>query len=271
MTPDLLERYLGILGVARREPGPDALAEIVRAHVERIPFENVSKLFRLRSSGLVDVPDLEEYLDGVTRLRLGGTCYANNGHLHDLLLALGYRVKLCGADMSRPDVHVVNVVELDGRELLVDAGYGGPFLAPLPLDLDRDHAIALGRDRWVLHPRDEGGGSRLDLLREGRPRHGYRIRPAPRDLAHFRPAIADSFRPGATFMNAIVLARFAPGRSLVLRNLALVEARGDREERLDLADRGELVRAVETAFGVPREVTEVALDAVGDLRDDPWG
>jgi arylamine N-acetyltransferase len=39
-----VERYLAALGVPRREPSPPALAELVFAHVTRVPFENVSKL-----------------------------------------------------------------------------------------------------------------------------------------------------------------------------------------------------------------------------------
>ena len=41
---ELFSRYLALLGVPRREPGLDALREIVRVHLTRIPFENVSKL-----------------------------------------------------------------------------------------------------------------------------------------------------------------------------------------------------------------------------------
>lgn len=45
-------RYLRALGVPRRPPGREALAEIVAAHVTRVPFENVSKLLRFRDLGL---------------------------------------------------------------------------------------------------------------------------------------------------------------------------------------------------------------------------
>ena len=270
MTRDPIDRYLRLLGVTRREPGLDALTELVRAHVERVPFENLSKLYRLRRTGLVDVPDLEEYLDGIERLRLGGTCYANNAHLHHLLVALGYRARLCGADMSRPDVHVVNVVELGGRELLVDVGYGAPLFRPMPLDLDREDVVAFGRDRYVLRPRDAEGRSALELHRDGELRHGYRIRPTPRDLGYFREAMAGSFRPDATFMNAIVLVRFSAGRAVALRNLSLFEAWRDHEHRRALADRDALVHAAEAVFGVPREITTEALAGVRDLATDPW-
>ena len=69
------------LGVPRREPGPAALDELVAAHVTRVPFENVSKLYRLRRLGLAGLPPLDVFLDGIERYRLGGTCYSNNCHL----------------------------------------------------------------------------------------------------------------------------------------------------------------------------------------------
>jgi N-hydroxyarylamine O-acetyltransferase len=268
----LFDRHLRLLGVVPRDPGPDALGELVSAHLRRVPFENVSKLYRFRRSGLAGVPELEEYLDGIERLGLGGTCYANAAHLNGLLRALGYRARLCGADMSRPDVHVVNVVEIGGREVLVDVGYGAPLFTPMPLDLDRDQTAALGRDRFVLRPRDATGRSALELHRDGGLRHGYRVNPAGRELAHFRAAIADSFRPDATFMNALVAIRFpARDRSLVLRNLSLVEASGDREVRRALADRAELARVAEAVFGIPGEITAGALEIVPELAADPWG
>jgi arylamine N-acetyltransferase len=63
--------------------------------------------------------------------------------------------------MSAPDVHMVNIVTLDGRPYLADVGYAAPFLAPLPLDLAQDQEIAWGRERYVLKPRDAAGRSLL--------------------------------------------------------------------------------------------------------------
>jgi arylamine N-acetyltransferase len=76
--PDHFDRYLGLLGVRRTEPGIQALEEIVRAHMVRVPFENISKLYHARTSGVRGIPDLAQYLDGIERFHFGGTCYANN-------------------------------------------------------------------------------------------------------------------------------------------------------------------------------------------------
>ena len=104
----LLGRYLRALGVARRNPTLEALDELVAAHLARIPFENVSKLYYRRHYGLTGIPDIERFLNGVEQYHFGGTCYTNNSHFFHLLASLGYDVKLCAADMKVADIHAVN-------------------------------------------------------------------------------------------------------------------------------------------------------------------
>lgn len=266
----LFARYLRLLGVPRRAPGLDALREIVAAHLTRVPFENVSKLLMRRGGEPPGVPDLERFLDGIERRHLGGTCYSNNHHLYRLLQDLGYDVAFCGADMSRPDVHVVCVVTLAGRPYLVDGGYGSPFLAPMPLDLDTDLEIVLGRERYVLRPRDVAGRSRMDMYRDGALRHGYEVNPTPRRIEEFARVIEDSFAPSATFMNSVVIARFYPGRSVVLHNLTLIEAEGPTFREHRLAGRDVLPNVIEEHFGIPRHLVLEALDGVV-LSEDAWG
>ena len=109
------------------------------------------------------MPILGLFLDGIERFNFGGTCYPNNYYFYQLLANLGYQTKLCGADMSNPDVHLVSMVTLEKREYLVDVGYAAPFIAPMPRDLATDYVVVLGRDRYVLKPQDARGRSRMDL------------------------------------------------------------------------------------------------------------
>lgn len=260
-------RYLRALGVAPRPPGFVALAEVVSAHLQRVPFENLSKL-RRRREHRHGIPDLDEFLDGIERHRFGGTCYTNNFHLHRLLAHLGYDVTLCGAEMSRPDVHLVNLVRVDGREYLVDGGYGAPFLDPLPRDLPHDVELGLGRERYVLKPRDAHGRSRLDLYRDGELRHGYTVHPEPRPFRHFAGVIEESYAPGATFMNRLTFMRFRPGHSLVLQNRNLLEFDGPDSHETRVAPDA-LVEVLAARFGVPRAAAGEALaDFV--VPDGPW-
>lgn len=254
------DRYLGLLGVERQLPGLPALRELTFAHLTRVPFENVSKLLH-RADPSRRLPSLLAFLDGIEHERLGGTCYANNFHLHQLLRHLGYDVALCGADMSAPDVHLVNVVTLAGTRYLVDGGYGAPLLEPLALELARPQAITCGRDEYVLEPTAHGAPPALQHYRDGALRHGYRVNPRPRTIDELAAVIDDSFRPDATFMNALMFARFSRDRALTLRNLTLTEASGATWQTRELV-RSELPEVLETELGVPRAVTAAALEGV---------
>ena len=266
-TPILMERYLHLLGIRRQKPTYAALAELVMAQMTRIPFENVSKLYYMKREGRRGLPDLNQYLNGVERYPFGGTCYSNNYYLHLLLAHLGYDVMLCGADMTNPDVHLVNLVSVEGREFLVDAGYAAPFLKPLPRDLGQDLVVALGRDRYVLKPKDGNGCSRMELHRDGQLKHGYTAKPIPRQIEYFADAIEDSYRSTATFMNALLLVRLYRNRSVVLHNLTLIESEGTESRVQYLASRGDLSGVVEDRFAIPRELVSEAVAELGEFGD----
>jgi N-hydroxyarylamine O-acetyltransferase len=264
-----LERYLTALGVSRREPTLAALEELVAAHLARIPFENVSKLYYRKRYGLAGAPDIERFLDGVEQYHFGGTCYTNNSHFFRLLSSLGYDVKLCAADMKAPAVHAVIVLLMGGREYLIDAGYAAPFCHPLPRDSKTDYVLALGRDRYVLKPQDAEGASSLELYREGELKHRYVARPMPRRIEDFSGVIADSFRSDATFLNSLLVTRAWHDRSVMVHNLTLIESHGSGYTIHTLAGRHELVAKVEEFFGIPRGIVA---EAVAELRElqDPW-
>lgn len=267
LSNELVERYLRVLGVANRGPSSAALAELVYAHVTRVPFENISKLYRRKHLSLAGLPGIELFLEGIEQYHFGGTCYSNNFHFYTLLASLGYRVKLCGADMSNPDVHIVIMVEVDGREYLVDGGYAAPFLSPMPRDLQQDYVIALGRDRYVLKPQDASGCSRLEMYRDGVMKHGYLATPAARNIEEFAAVITDSFRPSATFLNALLLARFYGDRSVVIHNMSVIESRGRDTTTRALRSREDLVTEVERQFGIPGQVVREAISELHDLVD----
>jgi len=259
---DQFARYARLLGVEPRAPTLEALSELTTAHLTRVPFENISKLYYRRSVPPRQPPDLAVFLDGIERHHFGGTCYANAFNFHLLLVHLGYDVALCGADMSAPDVHMVNIVRLDERAYLVDVGYGAPFLSPLPLELARDQEIAWGRERYVLKPRDASGRPRLELHRDGRLQHAYVVNPSPRRIEEFANVIADSFSDSATFMHALLIARFWPSRSVTLRNLTLIEAEGTSYRLRQVPGREHLPEVIEEHFLIPARIVREALNGV---------
>ncbi len=265
----LCTRYRKLLGIPAEPPALGSLENIVRAQALTVPFENVSKLYLKRHAGLQGLIGFADYLEGIERYHFGGTCYATNYYLHRLLLHLGYDVRLCGADMRNPDVHLVNIVKIGGGEFLVDAGNAAPFLRPLPRYARTDVVTQLGASRYVLRPQDEHGCSRVDMYLDGVLKHGYTAKPAPRHIDEFREVIARSFDDGATFMNALLLVRLEPDRSLVIRNMSLIISKGIRSQRRILSTRDELLAVITATFGMPRAIVTAALTGL-EMKDDAW-
>lgn len=271
LTDAEVERYLRILALRRRRPSSDALGELVRAQLCRVPFENVSKLYYRIQERRRDIPDVGLFLDGVERQHFGGTCYANNFHFFRLLRALGYEAALCGADMpSGPDVHMATVVRLDGRDLLVDVGYAAPFYDPLPLDQPAPKSFRFGRDAYVVHPRDPAGRTRLDLLRDGDRVHGYLLKPVPRTIACFRRVIRASYRDDATFMRSLLLVRFFDDQSVTIVNRLRIDSTRDGFSLHEITTSARMVEEIVSAFDMDEEVVRAAVAALPEL-ESPYG
>jgi len=245
------------------------LKQIVRTHLARIPFENITKLYNLKVAGFKSIPSLSQFLDGIEHNHFGGTCYTLNYHLNQLLRYLGYNVELCGADMSQPDVHVVNHVIVDGREFIVDVGYAAPFLVPLPQDLPDDFKLSLGSDEYIISPRDERGRSQITLYRNGVCRHGYLVNPVPRRIEEFENVVSDSFRSEATFMNCVLLVRFGNGSSQMIHNLTYMESKGKEIRKRALKSTDELIEIIEKVFTIPKDISRIALDGLS-ISQEAW-
>ena len=252
------DRYLSLLNVVPRPPSYEALRELVDAHLCRVPFENVSKVHRMQTEGLRGLPRLVAYLDGIDRYGFGGTCYLNGYFVHLLLAHLGYDVDLCGADMSESDVHLVNVVRVGGREFLVDVGYAAPFHEPIPLDLDEEYSVELGRDRYAFMPRSADGWVSQVHCRNGEQVHEYHVNPTPRTIDHFEAVVLDSYRPEGEFVTQLRYVAFQRQSLIAVRNLRLIEvnAKGTHVTRLE---KWQLPALMFERFGIPADITDAVV------------
>lgn len=268
-TRAIFDRYLRLLGIAKIKHDWETLAVITSAHLTRIPFENVSKIYRAKIRGIRGMPSLEEYLDGVEHYNFGGTCYTNNYYLHRLLVNAGFDVKLCAADITvngaPPNGHMVNVVNIDGREAIVDVGFGAPFWQPLPLGSDLDVIMELGTEKYVLKPRDKTGRNRLEFYRDNQLQHGYVLKPAARNVEDFNDVIARSYSDSAPFLNRLIVTRFFENRALVLRNHTLTEMNGTRSITNNLRTGDDIARAIVRHYGIPEDIVSGVLESLKEL------
>jgi len=259
---------MGLLGLRTSALDLAGLTELTGAYMRRAPFENLSKLLYKQRRGLTFVPGADLFIEGIERWNFGGTCYANNCYLCRLLLALGFDARFCAADMSAPNVHAAIIVTLEGVEYLVDAGYAAPFASPMRRDLREELAIHYDRNSYILKPQDAAGRSRLEHRRDGATTHGYTLKPEARELEEFREVIEGSFHQDATFMNAVLVARFRPEGFVTLHNTTVLIEREGESEEYQLSGREAMCAEIERLFGIPEEMARAATAGIVLLKDE---
>lgn len=258
---------MGILELPAKEPSFKALKELIHQHLTRIPFENISKIYYKLKYNLNYKPDFERYLEGIRQYNFGGTCYSNNCYFNQLLNYLGYNAMLCGADMSSPDVHIVNVVKIDKKEYLVDVGYGAPFFEPVSLNLNSAHFVCLGNLEYIFHPKDKSGYIELKMFQDGKLKHGYIVKPVKRSIEDFDYVIKDSFREAATFLNSILLVKFNKSSGTMINNFSLIELEEERTKKTILKNKSDLVEKISIHLGIPPEIAEESLTSIKNFGD----
>ena len=262
---NLFKKYLSLLGIAEASPSRELLNKIVKAHLIKVPFENISKLL-FKQRGMKNKPDLAEFLEGIEKYNFGGTCYSNNYYLFLLLQHLGFDIKLCGCNMKNSDVHLISIVKIEGNEYIVDGGYAAPFLNPLPTNLSEDYIITLGNEKYIVKPKGENGKTRVEQHYNGKLQHWYTAGTKPRKIEEFSKVIADSYTDNAVFMNAVRITRFTGGGAMVLKNFIFTEINNNETITKKLT-RDELQDFIEAKFHMPVGLVRHAVNSIKELKD----
>jgi N-hydroxyarylamine O-acetyltransferase len=167
-----LDAYLDRIGL-RGRPG---IAELHRAHVTSIPFENLDP--RRGKPISLELEDLQRKL--VTERR-GGYCFEHNLVLMAALEALGAQVEPILARVGprrteRSRTHLVLRVRCEGEVWHADVGFGrGTLLAPIPFGPGNEHV----QDGWQFRVVADGPELVLQTVREGEWIDGYTFVPEP--------------------------------------------------------------------------------------------
>ena len=161
-----VDAYLRRIRLAdARAPTLATLDALVRAHARHVPFENLDVLLhrpiRLDAAGVQAK---------IVQARRGGYCFEHATLVAGILECIGFapvahtaRVVLATPRTQAPRTHMFITVDVDGKTLVVDPGFGG--LAPdrpVPL-VDREspaggaaHWMARDDGHWVLRTRRDG-------------------------------------------------------------------------------------------------------------------
>ena len=262
---NLFDKYLKLLGINKSKPDFDLFKKIVKTHLIKVPFENISKLL-YKKQGMNYIPDLGLFLEGIEKYNFGGTCYTNNYYLFSLLKYLGYDIRLCGADMKNPDVHIISIVKIDNKEYLIDAGNAAPFFEPLPTFLTEDYAIEFGNEEYIVKPKAETGRIKIEQYSDGKLQHWYTTLALERKIEDFRKVIEESYSNDAVFMNAVRITRYSTKGSKVLKNFSFTEIAGNEYKTRKITP-AYLSSEIEMNFGIPLIVVNEAIGSIKELKD----
>ncbi|HVQ16792.1 MAG TPA: arylamine N-acetyltransferase [Vicinamibacterales bacterium] len=161
-----LAGYLARIGWdGRREPTPATLESVLRAHMMRVPFENLDVLL-----GRGVRIDLDSVYGKLVTARRGGYCFEHGTLLREALQQLGFqpvahtaRVIQLRPRSEAPLTHMFLTVQMEGKRLVLDPGFGGHSpRVPLPLtgeevrDGDDVHRMVRQGGDWALEARIDG-------------------------------------------------------------------------------------------------------------------
>lgn len=212
-----LPAYLDVVGLRRREPGLEALAELHEAHVRAFPFENLDVLLGTHPG--VVLPVVAEKFVGRGR---GGYCFEHATLFAAVLERLGYHVHRhlgrVGDATRAPRTHCVVEVVLEGRRYLCDPGFGMSLLQPVEMydgsEID-DHGWRYRLRRrshghagslWELHRLREGGWELMHTTDE------LPVRPVDFVTGHH----FTSTYPDSHFRSGLILARHLGDRHITV-------------------------------------------------------
>ncbi|MEV8530630.1 arylamine N-acetyltransferase [Streptomyces sp. NPDC051211] len=242
--------YLRRLGIPDPgKPSAEALFALQRAHVERVPYENID--IQLGRTPGID-PELSARRFAAGR---GGYCFHLNGAFAALLESLGYEVsRHVGGVYEDLDARGVNgnhmalSVRVDGAVYFVDTGLGdGPY-EPLPL---LEGSYEQGEFGYRIEPLGGPDGPGWTCQSAGGPFPVTNFRSAPATMADFEAEhVRLSTAEDSPFVTTLTLLRRDAEGIDLLRGRVLTRidgAKGSSETELNTAE--EFYDAIGGVFG----------------------
>ena len=245
-----LDAYLARIGVrGPLAPTLETLTALTRAHITRIPFENVDVLL-----GRGIRIDLDSIVEKMVVAGRGGYCFEHGTLFQAALERIGFRPVAHAARVvvivprhQSPRTHMFLTVEVAGERFVIDPGFGG-HTALVPVPLREGAEVRDGRDRhrmvrhegeWVLEAEIEGMMTPL-WVATLEPQL-----PVDFELANHWVSTAAA----SPFVNRLMLRALTTGGRTSVMNRDVTVLSAGTSEKYQLPDRRALRALLEQHFG----------------------
>ncbi|MEL6340617.1 MAG: arylamine N-acetyltransferase [Myxococcota bacterium] len=212
------------------------LTTIPRCQVLATTFENLDVQLERPLT-----PNIAAAYSKIVEQGRGGWCYELNGLLGWALESIGFDVMRVAATVGRSGPrhgedwgdHLCLIVTFEQERFLVDAGFGGSLLSPLPLRPHRRHdppyTVELenhGIDGWRFKEAAHGSSAHFDFLVE------------PADEAQLEKTCARlQSDPDSPFVKTLVAMKRYPDRHEILRGRVRSTLTGNQKDKAALRTR----------------------------------
>jgi N-hydroxyarylamine O-acetyltransferase len=256
----LRSRYFERLGFspdaadALSTPSKVNLDKIIEAHLDRIPFENLSQ----HGLPMPATLDIEKTAVKVLDKGRGGFCLELNALFADFLTELGYIAKRVPAFVNAPGVGfrdlathlllVVLVPDSDEGELLVDVGFGESAVNSLKYELDTTQSTPEGMECRLVRCSDDKNSVHLEwrMAGEWSPRLKWEYAHPGQSLEAFQPVLDWTLTETSIFHQKLVVCRIS------------------RTEKVTLA--GSRLKRTSPRFGLDSKATMEHLETVEAIK-----
>ena len=264
LTSNLKDAYADRLGIALPKRATlEALSNLQHRHMTIVPFENVDVFFG-REIDLSRTALISKILH---RAR-GGYCFELNVLYAELLRSLGYRVSqhlgrvwLRNPKHTPPRNHLAHIVELDGKRILTDVGFGAR--APrIPLDIENEAEVNDG-DGLVRIISLEHSEKMVQRWQQGVWHNQYSIELLPAADADVEAAnFYMSTHPKSHFRHGLFVGLFRETGRIGLWNHRMTERTGEALNEIRIESAEDWLCVTHELFGLSLSLSDLETEVL---------
>ena len=228
--PMLRSKYFNRFGFSAEEaetlltPSKVNLDKIMEAHLERIPFENLSQ----HGLSMPATLDMKKTATKVLEMGRGGFCCELNGLFADFLTDLGYQVKRVpafvhadGIGFRYPATHLLLVVSIPNDhagEWIVDVSFGEPAINSLRYELDTEQSTPEGMESRLVVDSADSNFVILEWKKDGQwlPRLKWEYAHPGQPIEAFQPGLDATLAETSIFHQKLIVCRITRTEKLTL-------------------------------------------------------